>query len=259
MITYNPMSKEFQDECKRLGLTGRQLTSKYQRECISLEKGHYKHHCNQPKGYTDEELLAYPKQYCKEHGKPPSSRDLRSYPGSPDIRTYIRRFGSWTNALKLIALDVDTTVGKGIAETNFQKARLSEIRVRDHFKQHPVDLAGENCNSPCDGICPNGKMYDVKSSKFYAEKRGFYDFHMYNKYKDDIEIYYLLGFNEDYSRLRHGWRIPGEIVEKDRFRVSFNNISIRGAYNIENMEEYNVTDKLLEILEPRIESDEDSD
>jgi hypothetical protein len=36
--TYNPMSKEFQDECKKFGLTGRQLTAKYQKEGRYIEK-----------------------------------------------------------------------------------------------------------------------------------------------------------------------------------------------------------------------------
>lgn len=40
-ITYNPMSKEFQDECKKLGLSGRQLTALYKREGRSIEKGVY--------------------------------------------------------------------------------------------------------------------------------------------------------------------------------------------------------------------------
>ena len=35
---YNPMSKEFQDECKKLGLTGNQAAKK-KREGKSLEKG----------------------------------------------------------------------------------------------------------------------------------------------------------------------------------------------------------------------------
>lgn len=41
-MTYNPMSKEFQDECKKLGLTGRQLTEKYRKEGKGIEKGKYK-------------------------------------------------------------------------------------------------------------------------------------------------------------------------------------------------------------------------
>jgi hypothetical protein len=36
--TYNPMSKEFQDECEKLGLTGRQLIAKYKKEGKSIKK-----------------------------------------------------------------------------------------------------------------------------------------------------------------------------------------------------------------------------
>lgn len=45
---------------------------------------------------------------------------------------------------------------------SFWEKGLVEIIVRDRFKRHPVDLAGENKGSHCDGICPNGKNYDVK-------------------------------------------------------------------------------------------------
>lgn len=38
MVYYNPMSNEFKEECKRLGLTGRQLAVKYQREGRFLKK-----------------------------------------------------------------------------------------------------------------------------------------------------------------------------------------------------------------------------
>jgi hypothetical protein len=41
MIEYNPMSKEFKDECSRLGLSGYQLTIKYKKEGKCLEKGIY--------------------------------------------------------------------------------------------------------------------------------------------------------------------------------------------------------------------------
>ena len=62
----------------------------------------------------------------------------------------------------------------------------------------------------------------MKSSKLYKDlSRSYYDFHIYNKYKGEIEIYYLLGFNEDYTKLKYVWRIPGEITERDRFIVEY--------------------------------------
>ena len=102
-------------------------------------------------------------------------------------------------------------VKKGVLVTNLQKGRFGEIIIRDHFKHHDsnadllsrrvtvnaIDLAGENSHSPCDGICPNGMYYDVKSSGLHIG--GYWKFGTNNKYKDKIEIYYFLAFNEDYK------------------------------------------------------------
>ena len=169
------------------------------------------------------------------------TKDFKNNTRYPNSSTYARRFGSWTDALKMVGLDVEAMVKRGIIKTPDQKARISEIIIRDHFKTNTVDLAGENCNSPCNGICPNGKTYDVKSSKLRKEHKR-YEFNIHNKYKEEIEIYYFLVFNdEDYTKLRYAWRVPGEIVEKNYFQVGLNSWS-RG-YTIDNMKEYDITDK----------------
>lgn len=191
---------------------------------------------------TNKQLLCYPIQYYEENGRPPTVDDFRHNFKYPCPNFCIKRFESWSNYLKLVELDVESMVKKGIVETNDQKARLSEIIIRDHFKNNSVDLAGENKNSPCDGICPNKKIYDVKSSKL---RKTFYNFNTRNKYRENIEIYYLLGFNGDYTKLEYGWRIPGEIVEKDYFIVGYNS---RAEFNIINMEEYDITEELRDIL-----------
>lgn len=139
--------------------------------------------------YTDEELLYYPAQFYEKYGRVHVRRDFENNHEYPYYKTYARRFGSWSNVLKLVGLDVDSIVDKGVLETNQQKARLAEIKVINHFKQRPIDLTGENCNSSCDGICPNGKTYDVKSSKIYTG--GYYRFTTRNKYKEEIELYYF--------------------------------------------------------------------
>ena len=238
-IKYNPMSKEFQDECKKLGLTGRQLTAKYQKEGKYIEKGIDKRY-----KYTNKQLLQYLIQFYEKYGRPPVAADFINNPEYPSFVTYQDRFGSWSNALKLVELDVESMVKKGIVETSDQKARFSEIIIRDHFDNPSIDLAGENCNNLCDGICPNGKTYDVKSSKLYTEHK-YYFFNTRNKYKKEIEIYYLLGFNEDYTELEYGWRIPGEIAEKDSFYVGS---ASQARFNIDNMEEYDITGELREVL-----------
>jgi len=136
-------------------------------------------------------------------------------------------------------------IKKGVVETSDQKARFSEMIIRDHFEKNPIDLAGENKLSHCDGICPNGKTYDVKSSKFY--NKGCYAFGIHNKYKEKIEIYYLLAFNEDRTKLEYAWRIYSwEVVEKDTFYVG---ISHSYKFNIENMKEFEITEKIRAVLD----------
>jgi len=193
--------------------------------------------------YTDKELLDYLIQFYEEHGGVPVQTDFVNNPGYPSFATYQKRFGSWNNALKLVGLDVDSMTKKGVLITNQQKARLAEIKVINHFRQRPIDLAGENCRSPCDGICPNGKTYDVKSS---GSRNGtYYQFATNNKYKEEIEIYYFLAFNEDWTEPKYVWRVPGEIVEKDIFYVGTCRACC-SKFNIENMKEYDITDKFKE-------------
>lgn len=193
--------------------------------------------------YTDKELLNYIIQFYKKYGRSPTMGDFAHK--CPHYKTYIKHFGRWSNALKLAGLDVESIVKKGIIEISDQKARFAEIIIRDHFKKSPIDLAGENKNSPCDGICPNRMTYDVKSSKLYKGKD--YIFRTNNKFKDDIEIYYFLAFNEDYTELRYVWRIPGEIVESSSFYVWLSDLS-RRKFTVENLKEFDITDKIREVL-----------
>lgn len=195
------------------------------------------------KWYTDKELLDYLRQFINKYRKIPTKEDFNSNPRYPSGLTYQRRFGSWSNALKLVELDVNSLVKNGILNTCQQKARLAEIKVINHFKEHPVDLSGEDQNSPCDGICPNRKTYDVKGSGLHKYNGYlYYHFRTNNKYKDNIEIYYFLAFNKNWSKLDYVWRVPGEIIENTDLYITTNTQS-NAKFNIENMEEYNITDK----------------
>ena len=215
-------------------------------ELIKFSMEPYKHgNARKYKKYTNEQLLWYLMQFYKKYGRPPGRRDFINNSEYPDYQNYKTRFGSWSNALKLVGLDVDSMIRKGIIENEYQKGRFGEILIRDHFEKNSTDLAGENCNSPCDGICPNRMTYDVKSSKLYVGR--YYYFGTDNKCKDDIEIFYLLGFNEDYTKLDYGWRIPGEIVESSRFYVGLNDCS-RAKFTVDDMKQYDITEKLRDVL-----------
>jgi hypothetical protein len=161
--------------------------------------------------YTDEELLEFLRQFYKENNKIPMMRDFANSNKYPDPGTYQIRFGSWENARRMVGLDVDTMVRNGFLECSMHKARLFEIFVLEHFStEDAIDLSGDNCGSFADGICPNGKIYDAKSSKLHDG--GYWLFITNNEYKEEIEYYYFGAFNEDFTELEHVWRVPKKIV-----------------------------------------------
>lgn len=55
------------------------------------------------RGPSDEELLAELRRLASELGRSPSSREMRRY-GTHSDSTYVRRFGSWDNALSEVDL-----------------------------------------------------------------------------------------------------------------------------------------------------------
>lgn len=125
----------------------------------------------------------------------------------------------------------------GVLQNTNHKGRLFEIFIKNHFSKKIIDLSGDNHNSPWDGICPNGMIYDAKSSGLVRDT--FWIFHTKNKYKEEIKYYYFGAFNKDYTKLIHVWRIPGYLIEKDYFIIGTND---NYEYNIENMNEYEITD-----------------
>lgn len=249
----NPMNKIFQEDIKRYGFeSGNKYINWMQLNGISkshVSKELYVDRRSYNRGkkfYTEKELLDILRNYPKENdGKIPTYRDFQGDIRYPGVSTYVRTFGTFQKALKLVELDFESMVKKGIIDNTHQKARLAEIIVRDHFKQYPIDLAGDNCLSPCDGICPNGKTYDVKSSKFYSIEEHWI-FRFANKYKSKIEILYLLGFNSDYTELEYALRVSTwKYIDKEAFKIG-----LHSSYedNIENMREYIITDHIREIL-----------
>ena len=53
-----------------------------------------------------------------------------------------------------------------------------------------------------------------------------------------------VAFNEDYTKLMHVWRVPGEIVDDDYFIVG----TLNAKFTIENMMQYEITDKFRDIV-----------
>ena len=189
------------------------------------------------KEFRDEELLGALLIFEEENGRPPAERDFTNNPKYPSIRPYIIHFGGWQKALKLVGLDVDTIVRKGIVRTTDQKARLAEMNVLENDEKMARDLSGRNCSSHFDGISKDG-IYDVKGSKLYEEK--------YWRFLLDkcVDHYYLLAYDKDYKRLLYKWKIPGDFTEEDHIVIGINS---NYKYNVENMKEFEITEKFKDI------------
>lgn len=184
--------------------------------------------------YTNNELLEYLKQFYEDNGRIPTNNP--EYPGRSIGRSiYCERFGSWSNALKLVGLDTESIARKGIVETHQQKARLFELYIREHFTEESIYLSGKNCTSYIDGICPKGQTYDAKSRALFRDL--YWSFYL-NKI---VDYYYLGGFDKDYRKLLYVWRIPGDFTEKSRLYIG---VGDNYRYNIESMKKHEITEKL---------------
>lgn len=212
----------------------------------ALEKADLSINRCQHTNLSNNELLNFLTRFYNETGLIPTINDFNNNSKYPSHGTYRNRFGSWTNALKIVNLDVDSTTKLDILDNNYQKGRQAELMVISHFKESPTDLSGNNCLSHCDGICPNGKIYDVKSSKLHRIGNGMYHFDMRNKYKEEIELFYCLGFDESRDKLMYAWRIPCDIINKDYLKIHIS--PSEAEFNSNNMKKYDITNKMKDVI-----------
>ena len=69
-------------------------------------------HCRQK--YTDKQLLGYLIKFYRENERPPIAEDFINNTRYPSYGTYVSRFGSWSNALKNVRLDIESMIKNGI-------------------------------------------------------------------------------------------------------------------------------------------------
>ncbi len=190
---------------------------------------------------TEAELLSLLKQYYNDYKKVPSLTDFSKNPKYPSPETYRNHFGSWSNAMKLADLDVDTVVKEGKIPSSYHKGRVAELLVFNSFKDknNAIDLSGVNCNSIFDGMCPRGRSYDVKSAALTYNKKypssGGWGFHFRNKEIEQIEYFYCVAVDEEYKILRYVWLIPREDLRnvKDTLYVSLSRIHNYDKYLVD--------------------------
>jgi len=201
--------------------------------------------------YTKVELLDFLQKFYDENKRIPICKDFDNNPKYPSHITYYRTFGGMNKALKLINLDIDSIIKNGNVEGNYQKGRLFELKVIEHFEKESIDLSGNNfTHSHSDGICPSGHIYDAKSASLNTD-RGVWQIKFRNKYKHEIQWYYIGLFDDNYSKLLYALRIPASEF-KDSIDSSYMNIYLKNNYNhkytIDNMKQFIITEKFINEL-----------
>jgi len=202
------------------------------------------------KEYTKEELLDLLLYFKEDNKRIPVESDFISRPEYPSFTTYVRYFGSWGNALKLVGMDLDTSVRKGILDTTAQRGRMWELCIFESFeKEGAIDHSGKNIHSPIDGTCPNNQNYDAKVAELI------YDGWPYDLRRGDrskIQWFYLGAFSKDYKKLLYAWRIPVAFFKNDTtIMVGLKN---NRKYNIERLKIYEITDKIVKTFEEMSEN-----
>ncbi len=189
-------------------------------------------HINVFTNCTNEDLLGYLTKFYEEKGRPPVVEDFIGNHEYPSFRIYQYRFGGWQKALRLVELDVDSMVRKGIIETEQQKARQAEIHILENDEKGATDLSGENSGSFADGISriSKGQIYDVKSSKLHEKK--YWSFNL----DKCVDFYYLLAYDKEHKNLLYKWKVPGDFTD-GIIVIGDNN---HYTYNIENMKEFEI-------------------
>lgn len=212
----------------------------------------------QPQIYSDGELLECLIKWYDEHDEPPTTEDFRYDQKYPSRKPY-NRLGGWQNSLKVLGFDIGSLVRRGIIKTNQQKGKFGIMLVVDYYKDITgmKDLTEEDYHSHHDVISSEGTG-DVKTSKFYVDE-NYWIFGIDNIDVDEIEWFYLLAFNEDFTEFKYAWKIPNneyfeEDVYKEQIIVNGKYHSKDVKYDIENMKEYEITDMIRPIFEKWLEN-----
>lgn len=193
--------------------------------------------------YTKESCIEYIQQWAKKHnGIPPSISDFNCNAKYPSSGTVINLFGTWSKAIIVAGFIPNDSVTRG---------RHGEVQTIQEFKtEGAIDLAGKNIHSPCDGICPNGKLYDTKSASII--KRGIYWCWAFNISIEQLEKadYLILRAYEtkDFTKKpMHKWIVPIQTIKEKRKDIESRTAIFiykenRGNLNVENMSKYEIKD-----------------
>lgn len=188
--------------------------------------------------YTKDMCTDAIKRFVKQNGRIPTESDFTDNIDYPSDSTIWRLFGSWNKAIEDSGFDVSNENHKG---------RLGEIQTINEFrKEGAVDLSGQNRHSTCDGQCPKGELYDVKSASLRHYKQYQTNTHdgwgwaysISEKQLKEASYLFLRAYEtSDFNKPpKYKWRIPIEILNNRKSLFVYKNDN--GRFYIKNMKKY---------------------
>lgn len=185
--------------------------------------------------YTKDILIEKMHQFEIENGRPPVQQDFYHNPKYPSFTVFNRTFGSWNNAKLAAGYDIDCSNTRG---------RLGEEQTLSEFKtEGATDLSGDNHHNSCDGICPKGELYEVKSRSLIhfpnCPEFDYWSFKVTRQQLKNAKYVFLRAYetNNFTKPPKYKWRIPIDLFEC-RTGINIYKDDNRGTLNVRTMKKY---------------------
>lgn len=189
--------------------------------------------------YTKEMGIDAIKRFVEQNGRLPTESDFTGNIDYPSDSTIWRLFGSWNKGLEAAGFSPNDENIRG---------RLGEIQTINEFKKEgAIDLSGIDRKSSCDGMCPKGELYDVKSASLRHYKQYQTNTHdgwgwaysISEKQLKGASYLFIRAYEtSDFSKQpKYKWRIPIEILNNRKSLFIYKNGDY-GRFNIKNMKQY---------------------
>lgn len=221
-----PTAKELENNPKYPSL------SPYRREFGTLNNAIREAVLIPGKFLTRKELIEKLQQWTRENGRPPVAKDFMNNHKYPSISKFLKEFGYWNNAKLAVGFKLDDTCTRG---------RQGELQILSEFGIGAVDLSGKDRHSSCDGICPKGEYYDVKSASLGNDRNGYRGWAYTIKINQiiDADYIFLRAYKDkDFTKFpKYRWRIPIELIE-GKTSIFIYDDENKGIYNTKTMKKY---------------------
>lgn len=273
-ITYNPMSKEFQDECKKLGLTGRELTLKYKKEGkvpekdeiyshgntrkkLGYVKGDICYRCKEDNNVTNDSILCPGKTYRE---KDENWKDTGNYVCYKHWRKYYDKYCSYSSC--------SMTRSVTNCRTNNQKLNSNQEKGDISLELACILYGWEDLNKKYNNFRTPIDCYDPKTGLYHQVRGRRYDstYKLWNtgplerewikKYEDMV----LICQSGDGKKVEEMYIIPHiEIKKRKNISIVKNPTDCAGSsiiswyrkYRITNEDELKKANKILKFIEDR--------